>query len=118
MAASSCGTEAAYTGGLVQACSVAVPVPSWLRPCSGARPDHAVAGWSCVQRSGVSLSMGDELRASAMRFYWYWPHPHASASPLATAMLRPGDELVVQALPSLRGTSFQQVAEYEVVRDL
>lgn len=32
--------------------------------------------------------------------------------------LRPGDELVVQALPSLNGRSFSDIHEYEVVRDL
>ena len=33
-------------------------------------------------------------------------------------MLRPGDSLVVQALPALRGERFADVDEYEVVRDL
>ncbi len=53
-----------------------------------------------------------------MRIYWYWPHPHAGPSRLALATLRPGDELVVQAIPTLHGRSFQSIDEYEVVRDL
>jgi glycosyltransferase involved in cell wall biosynthesis len=53
-----------------------------------------------------------------LRIYWYWPHPHAGPSKLALATLRPGDELVVQALPSLNGRSFPDIDEYEVVRDL
>src|SRR5438552_8060201 len=53
-----------------------------------------------------------------MRIYWYWAHPHAAASQLALALMRPGDELVVQALPSLRGELFGPIASYEVIRDL
>jgi glycosyltransferase involved in cell wall biosynthesis len=50
--------------------------------------------------------------------YWYWPHPHRAASPLCLAVIRPGDALTVQALPSLNGERFEPVTEYEVVRDL
>jgi glycosyltransferase involved in cell wall biosynthesis len=53
-----------------------------------------------------------------MRLYCYWPHPHREASALLLAALRPGDELVVEALPSMHGETFDAVAEYEVVRDL
>jgi glycosyltransferase involved in cell wall biosynthesis len=53
-----------------------------------------------------------------VRAYWYWPHPHREASPLLLAAMRPGDEFVVQALPSMYGESFGPVDEYEVVRDL
>lgn len=54
----------------------------------------------------------------SLRVYWYWPHPHRGASPLLLSAMRPGDEFVVQALPSLLGESFQAIDEYEVVRDL
>lgn len=53
-----------------------------------------------------------------MKIYWYWPHPHRAASPLCLAVLRPGDDLTVHALPSLAGESFDRIEEYEVVRDL
>lgn len=53
-----------------------------------------------------------------MRIYWYWPHPHAAASSLALSVLRPGDSLTVQALPTLHGRSFRAIEEYTVVRDL
>jgi glycosyltransferase involved in cell wall biosynthesis len=53
-----------------------------------------------------------------MKIYWYWPHPHRAASPLCLAVLRPGDQLTVHALPSLAGESFGAIEEYEVVRDL
>jgi glycosyltransferase involved in cell wall biosynthesis len=53
-----------------------------------------------------------------LRVYWYWPHPHRTASPLLLAALRPGDEFVVQAIPTFRGESLRPIAEYEIVRDL
>jgi glycosyltransferase involved in cell wall biosynthesis len=53
-----------------------------------------------------------------MKIYWYWPHPHRGPSPLALAVLRPGDTLTVEALPSLHGEQFGEVTEYEVIRDL
>lgn len=53
-----------------------------------------------------------------MRIYWYWPHPHRTANRLALATAGPDDSLTVEALPSLAGETFGNVAEYEVVRDL
>lgn len=53
-----------------------------------------------------------------MKIYWYWPHPHRATSELALAVLRDGDDLTVQALPSLNGETFDSVRDYEVVRDL
>lgn len=54
----------------------------------------------------------------ALRIYWYWPHAHAKPHPVALAMLREGDELTVEALPSQHGTTLGTFEEYEVVRDL
>jgi len=48
----------------------------------------------------------------------YWPHPHRVASSSAKAVRHDGDEVVVQALPSLHGESFSDVDAYRVVRDL
>ena len=53
-----------------------------------------------------------------MRFLWYWPHPHRTESAFARGLLRDGDELVVEALSSLRGEYFSRVVSYSVVRDL
>jgi glycosyltransferase involved in cell wall biosynthesis len=54
----------------------------------------------------------------ALRIYWYWPHAHAAPHPLALAMLREGDELVVEALRPSDGARIQAFDAYEVVRDL
>src|SRR2546422_11046862 len=103
MVVSSCGTEAAYTEALGQTCSVADRVRSGLSPAFRP-PDRPRRCWGSPCKDRGSLPpQAMSYEHAAMRFYWYWPHPHASASPLAGAMLQPGDELVVQALPSLRG---------------
>ena len=65
----------------------------------------------------VKASSASDLDTGLV-IYCYWPHPHAKASPLLLNALRAGDHLVVQALPSLRGSTFGTIAEYEVVRDL
>ena len=53
-----------------------------------------------------------------MRIYWYWPHAHATPHPVALAMLREGDELVVEALRPSDGTRVAAFDAYDVIRDL
>lgn len=53
-----------------------------------------------------------------MRIHWYWPHPHRESHPVVEGVMRPGDELVVQAFSSYAGQPLAGNHTYSVVRDL
>lgn len=66
---------------------------------------------------GETCSRGPEA-IEPMLIHWYWPYAHEGTHPFVLGTIKPGDQVVIQALRTRYGQPIDAVSRYEVVRDL